>query len=160
MTDNAARIHIAANDPAFAQKREAAVQAIAHAIAAVAIPFGYAQKGTTWARSTATGKSAVHLQRGRYGFDACINLRFVTPDGNVPESPVWQDGEDIRIDRFYLPGENPDGQNATMAYLDVIENPERLAMAIRILKNRALPWLDAHHTGLPEIAAYLPNITG
>ncbi len=137
--DTSHRIHIAANDPAFAAKREAAVQVICDAISAIAGPMGYTQKGTTWTRKTARGKTAINLQRSRYGFDAFINLRFVTPDGDLPGDPVWQDGDDIRLDRFCDTGE---GQ---LSYLDVHENPDCLTAPMAALRDRALPWLDAHH---------------
>ncbi len=141
--DTSHRIHIAANDPAFAQKREAAVVMICDAISAVARPMGYTQKGTTWARETANGKTAINLQRSRYGFDAYINLRFVTPDGDLPDDPVWQQGDDIRLDQFCQPGEG----DGVVSYLDVHENPDCLIQPMTILRARALPWLDAHHQG-------------
>lgn len=137
--DTSHRIHIAANDPAFAAKREAAVQVICAAISAVALPMGYSQTGTTWTRETTRGKTAIHLQRSRYGFEAAINLRFVTPDGDLPDDPVWQDGDDIRLDRFCDPG------MGVLSYLDVHDDPDCLTAPMAALRERALPWLDAHH---------------
>jgi mannose-6-phosphate isomerase-like protein (cupin superfamily) len=156
--DTSHRIHIAANDPAFAQKREAAVMVICDAISAVAVPFGYTQKGMTWARETPRGKTAIHLQRSRYGFDAVINLRFLTPDGDLPDGAVWQDGDDIRIDRFSLPDEGRGPQNGALSYMDVHDNPACLDGPMDILRNRALPWLDAHHAGQPAIADFMPAV--
>ncbi len=155
--DTSHRIHIAANDPAFAQKREAAVAAVCDAISAIALPMGYTQKGTTWARETARGKTAIHLQRSRYGFDAHLNLRFLTPEGDLPGSGIWAQDDDIRIDRFYLPGEGHGPDKGAISYLDVHENPASLDLPMRILGMRALPWLDAHHTGTPDIADFLAN---
>jgi hypothetical protein len=63
-------------------------------------PEGYVLKGTTWSRATAQGKSAVHLQRDRYGWDVRIVLRFVTPEGEVPDHPDWPGGEDITLGAF------------------------------------------------------------
>jgi hypothetical protein len=150
--DNSHRIHIAANDPAFAQKREAAVGVICAAISTVAEPMGYAQTGLTWARETAAGKTAVHLQRSRYGFDARIILRFVTPLGDLPDDPVWQAGDDIGLDRFAAPGTG----DGVLIYLDVLENPACLDRPMATLRDHALPWLDAHHAGRPALADYLP----
>jgi hypothetical protein len=149
--DTSHRIHMAANDPAFAQKREAAVQIIADAIAAVVLPLGYAQTGLTWARETAAGKTAVHLQRSRYGFDASIILRFVTPTGDLPDDAVWQAGDDIGLDRFAAPGMDA----GVLIYLDVLENPGSLDRPMATLRNHALPWLDAHHAGRPVLADYV-----
>ena len=142
--DTSHRIHIAANDPAFAQKREAAVRVICDAIGAVAEPMGYTQTGTTWTRETPAGKTAIHLQRSRYGFDAQINLRFVTPDGDLPDDPIWQQGDDIDLGQFYDAGTG----TGLLSYLDVHENSACLTQPMEILRNRALPWLDAHHAGV------------
>ena len=144
MTDNSARNHIASSDPGFPAKREAAVQIICDAISAVALPMGYAQTGTTWARDSAAGKTAINLQRSRYGFEAYINLRFLTPDGELPKTAIWQDGDDLRLDRFYLPDEAP--ENGVLTYLDVIADPACMTLPMTVLCERALPWLDAHHT--------------
>jgi mannose-6-phosphate isomerase-like protein (cupin superfamily) len=155
--DTSHRIHIAANDPAFAQKREAAVGVICAAISAVVEPMGYTQRGTTWARVTAAGKTAIHLQRSRYGFDADIILRFLTPEGDLPDAAIWQDGDDIRIDRFYLPTDGQRPEAGVISYLDVHENRACLDLPMDILRTRALPWLDAHHSGLPAIADFMPE---
>jgi mannose-6-phosphate isomerase-like protein (cupin superfamily) len=154
------RIHIAANDPAFAEKREAAVQVICTAISAVAVPMGYVQKGTTWARETAAGKTAINLQRSRYGFDAVINLRFLTPEGDLPETAIWQEGDDIRIDRFYMPAEGHGPGIGAVPYMDVHHDPNCLDLPMNILRTRALPWLDAHHQGQPAIADFVPRPVG
>ena len=157
--DQSHRIHIAANDPAFPAKREAAVKLICQAITDVATPMGYTRKGTTWARTTKRGKSAIHLQRSSYGFVAYINLRFVTPDGNSLNSGVWAQDDDIRIQRFYLPTESIGLEDGVLTYLDVSETPDCLIEPMHILASRALPWLDAHHETLipPKIERYLPR---
>ena len=144
MTDNSARNHIASSDPGFPARREAAVQIICDAISAVALPMGYAQTVTTWARHSAAGKTAINLQRSRYGFEAYINLRCLTAGGTLPDTAIWQDGDDLRLDRFYLPDEAPD--NGVLTYLDVIADPGCLILPMTVLRERALPWLDGHHT--------------
>ena len=156
--DNSHRIHIAANDPAFAAKREAAVALICDSITAIASPMGYTQKGTTWARKTEFGTSAVHLQRSSYGFTASLHLRFLTPDGTAPETGIWSQDEDIRINRFVV-NYPDDSQNADITYLDIIENPASLDPLMQTLATRALPWLDAHHTAThsPDMIEYLPD---
>jgi hypothetical protein len=155
--DNSARIHIAANDPAFAAKREAAVTIICAAIDDAIVSFGYTRKGTTWARETPRGRTAVNLQRSRYGFEAYLNLRFITPDGSYPTTGIWAQDEDIRIANFYSPIEGRGPEKGVIYYLDVHEDPSSLNQPIHILKTRALPWLDAHHSAPahPAIEDYL-----
>lgn len=151
MTDDSARIHIAASDPAFPAKREAAFATICAAITVVVAPLGYVQIGTNWARRTDAGRSVINLHRGRFGWDCHINLRFLTPDGNCPAIGGWTQDEDIRIDRFYLPNEGQGREAGTLTYLDVQDDPASLDLPMKVLRDRALPWLDAHHGGLPDI---------
>jgi hypothetical protein len=140
--DLAARKHTAAHDPAFPARREEAFLAILSALQAVLEPEGYVLKGSTFSRTTPGGKSAVHLQRSRYGWDVQILLRFVTPDGEASNHPDWPTDEDLTLWHFAtdLPREP-----GTLAFVDVLENPETLALALDLLTTRALPWLDALH---------------
>jgi hypothetical protein len=140
--DLAARKHSAAHDPAFPARREAAYQAIVAALDAALQPLGYALKGSTWTRISAQGKSAVHLQRSRYGWDVQIILRFVTPEGGLPDHPDWQDGEDVTLERFGGGGGEDPGR---LAFVDVLEKPAQLARTIDILLAEALPWLEEQH---------------
>ena len=142
--DQSARIHRAANDPAFADQREAAYLTIVSAIAALLSPLGYALKGTTFTRTTSAGRSAVHLQRSRYGWDVQIALRFLTTAGTPP--PTWPEEDDLHL-RHFDPQATADP--GTLAYLDITDHPERLRQAIEILSETALPWLDAHHAATP-----------
>ncbi len=157
--DQSHRIHIAANDPAFAAKREAAVALICAAIDDTVTPLGYARKGTTWLRQTPHGRTAIHLQRSRYGFTADIHLRFLAPDGTIPQTGIWALEDEVGIRHFCLPHEFTKGEDGVITYLDVYETPGTLDHPIHILKTRALPWLDAHHAaaGLPKIEDYLPR---
>lgn len=157
MTDNNARIHIAASDPAFPAKREAAVLLICAAITTISTPVGYTQTGTNWGRSTAAGRSVINLHRNRFGWDCQINLRFLTPEGTSPETELWQQDDEIRLQRFYLPTEDQGNETAAIAYLDIKEKSAPFDLAMQILRDRALPWLDAHHAGAPSIVDYLPT---
>lgn len=138
--DQSARIHAASQDPAFPAKREEAYARIVAALDTLLTPRGYSLKGSTWTRTSPKGKSALHLQRSAYGWDAQIALRFLTPEGTPPAD--WPQDEDLPLDRFFPPGTPDPG---TLAYLDVIEHPEWLAQLIATLSDNALPWLDAHH---------------
>jgi hypothetical protein len=140
--DLAARKHTTANDPAFPARREAAYARIVAALDGLLVPEGYALSGTTWSRVTVQGKSAVHLQRNRYGWDVQIVLRFVTPDGEVPDHPDWPGGEDVTLAAFFERAEHDPG---TLAFVDVLEQPECLDLAVEILREQALPWFEALH---------------
>jgi hypothetical protein len=138
------RIHLAANDPAFPAQREAAFAVIVAAVAAVAEPAGYALRGTTWTRETAAGRTAINLQRSRYGFDVAITLRFLQPDGSPLETGEWTDSPEITLAAFIADIHRDPG---VISYLDVHENAGCLDRPLAILRDRALPWLDAHHSG-------------
>lgn len=140
--DLAARQHSAANDPAFPERREAAYGQIVAALDAALAPVGYALKGSTWSRTSSFGKSAVHLQRSRYGWEAQILLRFVTPMGEPPDHPDWDGEEDMTMVRFGGGGGEEPGR---LAFLDVLEKPGHLARTIDILVTEALPWLEDLH---------------
>jgi hypothetical protein len=140
--DLSARKHLAANDPAFPARREEAWGQIVAALDAVLGPAGYALAKTTWSLTSAQGKSAVHLQRDRYGWDVRIILRFVTPSGEVPDHPAWPGGEDVTLADFF---EAEISDPGTLAFIDVLEQPERLDQVVEILREQVLPWFDALH---------------
>jgi hypothetical protein len=119
-TDDSHRIHLAANDPAFPAQREAAFTVISDALTAMLAPLGYVQIGSTWRRETTAGRSAVNLQRSRYGFDAAI-----------PLSAFCEGGEDPGLIR----------------YLDVRDDAACLDRPMSILRTQAMPWLERHHNG-------------
>ncbi|AZL59313.1 hypothetical protein EI545_10920 [Tabrizicola piscis] len=144
--DLAARKYTAAHDPAFPQQREAAYQAIVAALDAALVPQGYGLKGSTWTRVSPAGKSAVHLQRSRYGWEVQIVLRFLTPEGDPPDHPDWDDGEDMTLVRFGGGGGEDPGR---LAFLDVLEKPAQLDRTIDILLAEALPWLESLHDPQP-----------
>ena len=143
MIDDDHRIHLAANDPAFPAKREAAFAVICDAITTALAPFGYTQVGSTWRRETAAGRSAINLQRSRYGFDAAITLRFLLPDGSPLETGVWADAPEIPLSAFCADDMDP----GVVKYLDVHDDPACLDAPIAVLRDHALAWLDAHHSG-------------
>jgi hypothetical protein len=141
--DDDHRIHLAANDPAFPAQREAAFAVICEAMSGILVPLGYALMGTTWRRETAAGRSAINLQRSRYGFDASITLRFLLPDGVPIETGAWADGPEVPLTVFCT-DERDVGQ---IRYLDVRDNPACLDRPMAILRDHAVPWLERHHFG-------------
>lgn len=140
--DLSARKHLAGSDPAFPARREEAWERIVAALDGALGPAGYGLSVTTWSRATAAGKSAVHLQRNRYGWDVQIILRFVTPSGEPPDHPDWPGGEDVMLAEFFEQAERDPG---TLAFIDVLERPECLDLAVEILREQVLPWFDALH---------------
>jgi hypothetical protein len=144
--DLSARQHLAANDPAFPARREEAWGRIVAALDGVLRPAGYALNGTTWSRVTAAGKSAVHLQRSRYGWDVQIVLRFVTPDGEPPDHPDWPGGEDVTLAEFFERAARDPG---TLAFIDVLEQPQCLDVAVDTVREQVLPWFEALHQDEP-----------
>ena len=144
--DLSARKHLAGSDPLFPARREEAWGRIVAAVDGVLGPAGYMLARTTWSRVTAAGKSAVHLQRDRYGWDVRIVLRFVTPDGEVPDHPDWPGGEDVTLADFFEAAASDPG---TVAFIDVLERPECLDLAVEVLREQVLPWFEALHQEHP-----------
>ena len=142
--DLSARKHLAGSDPAFPARREEAWGRIVAGLDGLLAPAGYTLAKTTWSRVTEQGKSAVHLQRNRYGWDVQILLRFVTPDGDIPDHPDWPGGEDVTLAAFF---EQAISDPGTLAFIDVLDRPECLDLAIEILREQALPWFEALHGG-------------
>ena len=142
--DLSARKHLAGSDPAFPARREEAWARIVAALDGLLAPAGYTLAKATWSRVTEQGKSAVHLQRNRYGWDVQILLRFVTPDGDIPDHPDWPGGEDVTLAAFF---EQAISDPGTLAFIDVLDRPECLDLAIEILREQALPWFEALHGG-------------
>jgi hypothetical protein len=140
--DLAARKHSAANDPAFPARREEAYARIVTALDGALVPLGYALKGTTWSKSSPRGRSAIHLQRNRYGWEVQIVLRFLTPDGDPPDHPDWDEDGEISMERFGGGGGEDPGR---LAFLDVLDSPAHLVRTVDILVDEALPWLETLH---------------
>lgn len=140
--DQAFRQHQAANDPSFPARREEAHGLIVAALEAVLAPEGYALKGSTWSKVSPQGRSALHLQRNRYGWDVQIILRFVTPEGEVPDHPDWPGGEDITLAHFF---EAVAGDPGRLVFLDVLADRAHLDQVTDILREQILPWFRALH---------------
>jgi len=143
--DLAARKHGAAHDPAFPARREAAYAEIVGALDRALSAKGYVLKGTTWTRLLPEGRSAVHLQRSRYGWDVQIILRVLTLDGEPPAHPDWPGDEDMTLARFGGGGGGGGEDPGRLAFLDVLEKPACLVRAIDILVEEALPWMETMH---------------
>lgn len=142
--DDGVRMHIAAHDPAFPAKREAAVNTIIAAIDAVAQAHGFAKKAKSWAKTGDLGTASIHLQRSRYGFDCHINLGFHPLSGDP--LGLWAEDDFVPLEGFFPAGSDALEAPATLTYLDVHEDGANLAETMHILSEQALPWLLAHLT--------------
>ncbi len=136
------RQHQAANDPSFPARREEAHALIVSTLDRVLVAEGFALKGSTWSRTSAEGKSALHLQRSRYGWDVQIILRFVTPEGEAPDHPDWPGGDDVTLGHFFEVAARDPG---TLAFMDVLADPGSLDQVVEILNEQVLPWFRALH---------------
>lgn len=140
--DLAARKHFAANDPGFPARREQAWSLVVTRLEALLLPRGYVLKGATFSMTSPQGRSAVHLQRSRYGWEVQIVLRFLTPTGEPPVHPDWPGDEDITLAHFF---DRPGGDPGTLAFLDILEQPDCLTSAVQILQEQVLPWFEELH---------------
>lgn len=138
--DPGARIHRAAHDPHFPEKREKAIDAIHQALGAAAAAHGFTAKPRSWLKTGPLGQVSFYMQRSRFGFEASIWLVF--HPANLPSGGIWAEEDEVPLAWFYPEAEA--GDAGALIYLDVLEQPEKLARAMAILTQRALPWLTAH----------------
>jgi hypothetical protein len=158
VVDNGVRMHIAAHDPEFPKKRDAAVGTITAAIDVVAQAHGFTKKAKSWAKTGTLGTVSIHLQRSLYGFESYINLGFQPLDGAA--NGPWAQDDFVHLGMFYAPCTATAGSAAelgTLTYLDVAEDPDSLIQPIEILDKLALPWLLAHLTDpMAHSLPYMP----
>jgi hypothetical protein len=141
LVDNGVRMHIAAHDPEFPAKREAAVKSILSAIDEVVLAHGFTKKAMSWAKSGTLGTVSIHLQRSLYGFDCHINLGFQPLDGE--SFGPWALDDFVQLDRFFPPAAQVGSADGTLTYLDIHEDAGCLAELMQVLNDQALPWLEA-----------------
>jgi hypothetical protein len=132
--DPGVRIHLAAHDPEFPAKRDAALALLRDAVRAVMARHGFTEKPQSWVREGPQGRAAIAVFPSRYGFEAEIRLSFLATDGEA--QGVWAEEGHLTLDAFGAP--------AALIYLDVLDQPEVLAATLQVLEVRALPWLIGH----------------
>lgn len=140
--DAGVRIHRAAHDPHFPEKRERAIETICEGMDVAAAANGFTAKPRSWVKTGPLGQVSFYLQRSRFGFEASIHLVF--HPANLPSTGIWAEEEDIPLAWFYPMDEAADAQ--VLIYLDVLEQPEKLQRAMAVLSETALPWLARHLT--------------
>ncbi len=128
---DATRIHMAAHDPAFPQKRDVALAWLNVAITALAQDAGFEAKRQSWAKRGAYGTASLRLQRDPYGWDCGLEVSLLPHDGEP--TGQWADGP---LDAAVL------GANARIAWLDAADHPERRETFLDGVK-RLLVWLGA-----------------
>lgn len=109
---DAVRIHLAAHDPTFPARRDAAYDAVAHTIDAVLAPKAYLRRGQGWSITGPGGRAVVHLGRDRFGWQAVVTLRFCATGAEEDEEQpladltdpafrlVYADVGDVLLDRL------------------------------------------------------------
>ncbi len=98
---DATRIHLAAHDPAFPARREAAYLAMAMAVDRVLAPRGFRRKGQGWAITGPAGRAVVHLGRGRFGWEAVVTLRCLATGAEEDEAVALGDLADTPLRLVY-----------------------------------------------------------
>ncbi len=141
---DATRIHMAAHDPGFPQKRDVALAWLTVAITTIAQDAGFEAKPQSWAKRGAYGTASLRLQRDPYGWDCGLEVNLVPHDG-APKG-LWADGP---LDDVVL------GANARIAWLDAADHPERREAFLKAVKH-LLVWLgasaeDAEEQPLPAL---------
>ena len=66
------------------------------------------------------------------------------PSFEVPDHPDWPGGEDVTLADFFEAAASDPG---TLAFVDVLERPECLGLAVEVLREQVLPWFEALHAG-------------
>jgi hypothetical protein len=130
------RLARSAATPGFAEIRTKAVKTIHAALGHHARPLGYRSVRAGWEKPGLLGVARVSIQRGSSGADCAINLEVVPRVGKRCREPM-------RLGKFYRPEENDGIEPGWILYLDVAEDPGDLDLPLRILAERALPWLEA-----------------
>lgn len=148
------RIHDAALDKGFAEKRKVAVRQINEALKAALGPAGFAHAKGVFTLDINGKTGIVRLERSRYGFEAMITVSVEGP----AQMFGMQEPYTVRLHDFLRKDEHPplsEGGSGWIEYLLVFQDAATLDPHIKVLMERALPWMMAHATNpAPDIARY------
>ncbi|MGL5008388.1 MAG: hypothetical protein ACRC6I_00790 [Paracoccaceae bacterium] len=137
------RIHEAALDKDFPEKRKVAVSRINAALKTALVPAGFTHSKGAFTRAIGNKKGIVRLERSRYGYEAMIT---VTIEG--PATMFGTQGpKTVRLHEFMRKEELPpmsEGGSGWIEYLMVYQDAAAMDPHIKLLMERALPWLMAH----------------
>jgi hypothetical protein len=140
--------------PDMAKRRDKAVKAFADRMDDLLKPAGFLRNKTVWKRALGEGEAQVSLHRDRHGFICTIDLRYSGPRRLIrAEGP----GEAM-LGVFYAKGVESETDGNSVGWVDypaIDQNPACLDLPLRILRDRALPWLMAHEDGhWPKTESY------
>ena len=150
---------------AFRQREDAeemralALDRLSEAVASVSEPLGYERIKWRWIKSTGRGETTVELKRSHNGDRADLLVDARRLDGRHPPGP-WRGARALTLGMFYHPRERALLPFEAIAYEEIVEG-DGLTAPIRVLAERALPWLEHLHRGvggLKQIEQFLPRL--
>ncbi len=148
------RILEAGRDKEFPEKRKVAVRRINDALKAALLPAGFTHDKGVYTRKIGRNKQIVRLERSRYGFEAMITVAVEGP------APIFgkREAKAVRLHEFLRKEEHPlpsEGSSGWIEYLLVFRDAAAMEMHIKLLMERALPWMMAHQTfPAPAVSDY------
>ncbi|MGL4320020.1 MAG: hypothetical protein ACRCS3_04085 [Paracoccaceae bacterium] len=158
MSPHTQRIHDAALDKDFPEKRKVAVKRINDAMKSALLPVGFAQNKSMFTKDIGSKKGIVRLERSRYGFEAMIT---VDVEGPPPLFGAKHPGP-VRLHEFMRKDELPthtEGGSGWIEYSQVFQDAAAMDPHIKLLMERALPWMLAHAANsAPDIARYRKSV--
>lgn len=141
------------------EMRGVALERLSAAVEAAAGPLGYERLKWRWIKSTGRGETIVEVKRSHNGDRADLLLDARRPDGRHPPGP-WRGARALNLGMFYHPRERAVLPFEAIAYEDILSG-DGLEAPMRVLGERALPWLDNLHSGvggLKQIEQFLPQL--
>lgn len=139
--------------------RAEALERLTEAVSAAADPLGYERIRWRWIKSTGRGETTVELKRSHNGDRADLLVDARRLDGRHPPGP-WRGARALNLGMFYHPRERAVLPFEAIAYQDILES-DGLVAPMRVLSERALPWLENLHRGvggLKQIEQFLPRL--
>jgi len=139
--------------------RTRALEQLVDAVEAVAEREGYERLKWRWIKSTQRGETQVEIKRSHNGDRADLLIDARRPDGRHPPGP-WRGARALNLGMFYHPKERAILPFEAIAYEDIV-NGDGLDVPIRVLRERALPWLENLHSGiggLKQLELFLPRL--
>jgi hypothetical protein len=152
------RILDAALDKGFPEKRKLAVKRINDALKAALLPAGFAHNKGVFTRNIGQNKGVVRLERSRFGFEAMITVSVEKP----ALLPGAQSPEPIRLHEFLRKDELPplsEGGSGWIEYQQVFQDASAMEPHIKLLMDRALPWMMAHSAlRTPDVSQFRNSV--
>lgn len=141
------------------EKRHLALETLTQAIDEIVVPVGYRRKKLIWTKTSARGRTSVELKRSHNGDRADVLIDARRSDGSHPPGP-WRKSNALRLALFYHPRERAVLPFEAISYPDIL-NGDGLKYPMRVVSERAVPWLEKLHSGpggLTQIEHFLPRL--